>query len=104
MAKHKRPQKTKSRRSLEPAWNDLEQAFFASAPPDEPEPAAEPEQFDDLIPLIPPAPSRRRWTELGHHVVAALSEPRLDLRLVTIGIASIAFLIGLSAVVFASLR
>lgn len=31
-------------------WNDLEQAFFESAPPDEPEPPAEPARFDDLFP------------------------------------------------------
>ena len=35
-------------------WSDLEQAFFAAAPPDEPEPAAELECFDDLL-----APERR---------------------------------------------
>ena len=65
MAKHKRLRKMKtndraadrSRRSPEPAWTDLEQTFFESAPPDEPQPSAEPEQFDDLIPagaLSPP--------------------------------------------------
>jgi len=99
MAKHKRPQKTKSRRSLEPAWNDLEQTFFASAPSDEPQPAAEPESFDDLI---PPAPSRRRWPELRQRLIAALSAPRVNFRVVTIAIASVMLLIGLSAVVFAS--
>jgi hypothetical protein len=29
-------------------WSDLEQAFFDAAPPDEPEPVAELERFDDL--------------------------------------------------------
>jgi hypothetical protein len=29
-------------------WSDLEQAFFASAPPDNPEPPPAPESFDDL--------------------------------------------------------
>ena len=88
-----------ARRSPEPAWTELEQTFFASAPPDEPEPASEPEQFDDLI---PPAPSRRQWTELAQRLVAALSAPRLDFRVVTIAIASVMLLIGLSAAVFAS--
>jgi hypothetical protein len=31
------------------AWSDLEQAFFDAAPPDEPEPAAELERFEDLV-------------------------------------------------------
>ena len=31
-----------------PVWTDLEEAFFAAAPPDVPEPAAEAERFDDL--------------------------------------------------------
>ena len=61
MAKHKRLRKMKtndraadrSRRSPESAWTDLEQTFFESAPPDEPQPSAEPEQFDDLIPAAP---------------------------------------------------
>jgi len=64
MAKHKRPRKMKtnhraadgSRRSPESAWTDLEQTFFESAPPDEPQPSAEPEQFDDLIPAAPSRP------------------------------------------------
>jgi hypothetical protein len=30
-------------------WSDLEQAFFAAAPPDEPEPPAELDCFDDLL-------------------------------------------------------
>jgi len=34
-------------------WTDLEQAFFASAPPEEPGSAAEPECFDDLLALSP---------------------------------------------------
>jgi hypothetical protein len=32
-----------------PEWSDLEQAFFDAAPPDEPEPVAELERFDDLV-------------------------------------------------------
>jgi hypothetical protein len=36
-------------------WSDLEQAFFAAAPPDAPGPAVELECFDDLL-----APERRQ--------------------------------------------
>jgi hypothetical protein len=43
--------------ALGPAWSELEQAFFAAAPPEEPQSAAEPERFDDLLEL---APSRRQ--------------------------------------------
>jgi hypothetical protein len=35
------------------AFDDLEQAFFAAAPPDEAAPAAAPERFDDLVALGP---------------------------------------------------
>jgi hypothetical protein len=37
------------------AFDDLEQAFFAAAPPDEAAPAAAPECFDDLV-AAGPAP------------------------------------------------
>jgi hypothetical protein len=43
--------------ALGPEWSELEQAFFAAAPPEEPQSAAEPELFDDLLEL---APSRRQ--------------------------------------------
>ena len=115
MARHKHPTKTTtktktkrkikhrvadgSRRPPEPVWTDLEQGFFASAPPDEPQPSAEPERFDDLVAT---APTGRRFTEVLARLIAALSAPRIDLRVVTIGIASVMLLIGLSAVVFAS--
>jgi hypothetical protein len=102
MAKHKRSKKTPAKTKLEPAWNQLEQTFFASAPSDEPEAPAEPERFDDLEDLVLPAPSDRRWTERVHRLIAALFTPRVDLRVVTIAIASVMLLVGLSAVVFAS--
>jgi hypothetical protein len=35
------------------AWNELEQAFFDAAPPDEVETGAEPERFDDLDAAAP---------------------------------------------------
>jgi hypothetical protein len=102
MAKRKHWQKTKGdvadRKSGSPApWTDLEQTFFASAPPDDPEAPAEPESFDDLMPA---AVATRR--DLSSRVIAALSAPRLDRRLITIAIATVMLLIGLSAVVFAS--
>jgi hypothetical protein len=40
-------------RSDDAAWGDVEQAFFASAPPDVPDPPAEPARFDDLDPAVP---------------------------------------------------
>jgi hypothetical protein len=53
-------------------WDDLEQGFFASAPPDVPEPPPEPMRFDDLDPVPAARPERRidawraaanaRWT------------------------------------------
>jgi len=52
-------------------WSDLEQAFFASAPPDEPETAAAPERFDDLLAPLPCEDSRERFGALGQAVVAA---------------------------------
>lgn len=41
-------------RATAATWSDLEQAFFDAAPPDHPEPAAEPACFDDLgAPTVP---------------------------------------------------
>ena len=68
------------------AWSDLEQAFFASAPPDEAETPAEPSFFDDLLEV--PATRRR-------------PAPR---RTIAIVVGAIALLIGLgrSAAVLAA--
>ena len=68
------------------AWSDLEQAFFASAPPDEAEPPAGPSSFDDLLEV--PGTHRR-------------PAPR---RAIAIVVGAIALLIGLglSAVVLAA--
>ena len=101
MAKHKRSRRQKAHASSSNAsagtpWSDLEQNFFASAPPDEPQAPAEPERFDDLDSALP---AQRPWPE---RVFAAIMDPRLDYRIITIAIASVMFLIGLSAVVFAS--
>jgi hypothetical protein len=48
-------------------WSDLEQAFFAAAPPDEAGPAAELECFDDLL----PPPGQARVGAFGQAVAAA---------------------------------
>ncbi|HET6284431.1 MAG TPA: hypothetical protein VFH73_25970 [Polyangia bacterium] len=69
----RRSQRSKRNRPGAPArpsgagWSDLELAFFAAAPPDEPEPAAKPECFDDLELLAPGPP---RWERLGALVPA----------------------------------
>ena len=101
MAKHKRSRRHKadansSNGSARTPWSELEQIFFASAPPDEPQAPAEPERFDDLVPAMP---AQRPWPE---RLLAALTAPRLDRRIITIAIASFMLLLGLSAVVFAS--
>jgi hypothetical protein len=107
MAKHKRSRRHKagatpsSNGPARTPFSDLEQTFFASAPPDDAEAPAEPERFDDLDDPITALAPRRAWTE---RVLAAIAAPRLDLRVITIAIASVMLLIGLSAVVFASRR
>jgi hypothetical protein len=74
-------------------WTDLEQAFFASAPPEEPERPTEPSFFDDLRET--PAPGRR----LG--AGPAKRGPR---RIIAVVFAAIVSLIGvgLSAAVLAA--
>jgi hypothetical protein len=42
-------------RGPDPAFDDLEQAFFAAAPPDEAAPEATPDCFDDLVGTEPEA-------------------------------------------------
>ena len=83
MAKKKRSRK-RSRGNkpvaAKSAWGELDQAFFASAPPDDPEPPPEPPSFDDLLPAAPAGGVSRR---------------------VAIALASVAGLFGLSAVVVA---
>lgn len=91
------------------AWSDLEQAFFAAAPPDVPEPAGEAMRFDDLDVGMAPrreAPVALRRTTAAVRaaiiqVIDALSALSFNRRNITIAIASVMLLIGLSAVVFA---
>ena len=86
------------------AWSDLEQEFFASAPPDEAEPPAEAPSFDDLAADEPrraemPVALRRTLDEVSR-AVAAIST-RVDRRIITIALATMMLLVGLSAAVFA---
>ena len=81
-----------------PVWSDLEEAFFAAAPPDEPPQAAEPVRFDEDESL-PPAPRRRHTPETPRR---ALVEARLDWRMVVVRLAAAGLLIGLGAAVFTS--
>lgn len=104
----KRNATSSPRRPDEGAWGDLELAFFASAPPEVPGPAVEPESFDDLFAPTtssPPMPAgMRRFLDAVTRLGVVLSAPRLSLRNVTIAVASLILLVGLSAVVFASHR
>ena len=114
MSKKKRSRSGKRNAASSPrgpdegAWGDLEQTFFASAPPEVPGPAVEPESFDDLL---APTASRsqlpaglRQLLDAVTRLGTVLSAPRMNLRNVTIAVASLILLIGLSAAVFASHR
>lgn len=104
MAKRKRSRKATAGaeaqrcQSDNAAWDEIEQAFFASAPPDDAV-AAPGESFDDLG----PATTAQRDV-IGHlrRFIAALPRPELDRRFITIAVATFMLLIGLSAAVFAS--
>jgi hypothetical protein len=102
MSKKKRNKTTKGRSKggvadwcMERTWSDVDEAFFASAPPDQPEPPAAPESFDDLLPIPSPRAA-------GRGIPAARETSiRLSRGVVTIALATVLMLI--SAVVFASL-
>jgi hypothetical protein len=58
-SKRKRSRKNKRSSSVPvrgPDFSELEQSFFAAAPPDDPGPTVEPERFDDLVALASPRP------------------------------------------------
>jgi len=78
-------------------WSDLEETFFAAAPPDDPAPPAEASRFDDLM----GPPSRR--SPLPPWLGRALAEARrlldTDLRLWVV-LATLLVLVGVSAAVF----
>jgi hypothetical protein len=96
--------------SVAAAWDDLEQSFFASAPPDTAAPPAQPERFDDLDEgWAVPIRRRRSRAELRDALGtirrladALVTAPWLNRRNITIALASFMLLVGLSAVVFAS--
>jgi hypothetical protein len=102
MSKKKRAQKAKP--SHTSAWSDLEQAFFAAAPPDEPQPPDEALRFDDLGPVAAAGAEMPPWLRRALDEVSRLGtaiSTRVDRRLITIAIATVMLLIGLSAAVFA---
>ena len=115
MAKRNRSRRAKAsaadqrRRPTETPWSDVEEAFFASAPPETPTAPAEPERFDDLE-AVSAVPARHRpraelhdaFPRLRQLVDTLLTAPWLNRRNITIAIASFMLLVGLSAVVFAS--
>lgn len=102
MSKKKRAKRLKQ--SNVQTWSDLEQAFFASAPPDEPQPADEVPRFDDLDLVEPrraemPAALRRAVDDISRLITAISTS--VDRRVITIAVATVMLLIGLSAAVFA---
>jgi hypothetical protein len=76
-------------------WNDLEQAFFAAAPPDDPGPPPEAPRFDDLLPTAEPERARSRATRL----MAAISSAAWTRRRVAVALASVCVLICLFTVI-----
>ena len=120
MSKKKRNKTTKGRfkgsvadTGRERAWSDVEEAFFATAPPDQAEPPAAPESFDDLLP-IPSSPAAvSSWAPFGAFLpIPSPREaarwdrglgPRVRPGVAAIALASVLMLLALTAVVFASL-
>ena len=104
MSKKKRAHQRVKQQSNAAAWNDLERAFFESAPPDEPQPPPEAASFQDLdgdAPRRTDMPvSMRRVLDTVSRLVTAISS-RLDRRTITIAVATFMLLVGLSAAVFA---
>jgi hypothetical protein len=76
-------------------WSDLEQAFFAAAPPDEPVPPAEAPRFDDLSPQADHERVSSRLRRFMAVLLSARSSRRR--RGVAIALASVCLLICLSA-------
>jgi len=91
-------------RTDDTAWNELEQAFFAAAPPDDPEPAAEAMRFDDDT---TPTPARvRDWTRYlqtlsvvrsaAARFFVALAGRRLDTKVMAAALAATVLVTALS--------
>ena len=76
-------------------WSDLDQAFFAAAPPDDPGPPPEAPRFDDLLPTASPERIRSRPARL----MAAISAAGWSRRRVAVALASVCALICLFAAV-----
>jgi len=68
-------------------WDDLEQGFFASAPPDVPEPPPEPARFDDLFPPEPPRPDR--LAAVRRTVATAAATTRVSTRRAVVAAANV---------------
>jgi hypothetical protein len=53
------------------SWTELERSFFASGPPEDPQPLGEAPRLDDLFPTLPPQPpARERFAWLRSSVAA----------------------------------
>jgi len=76
-------------------WSDLEQGFFAAAPPDDPEPPAEAPRFDHLSPAAPP--ERATWR--AARSLGAISAAGWSRRRVAVALTSLCLLICVFAVV-----
>jgi hypothetical protein len=87
-------------------WSDLEEAFFAAAPPDDPVPALAPLQFDDLdAPASRPHPRLDRLRQALREAWRVFDEAvgqSSDGRTFWVVLATVMIVIGLSAAVFAS--
>jgi hypothetical protein len=59
-----------SERTDDSPWDELEQGFFAAAPPDVPGPPAEPMRFDDLDPVAPDVSRHRRTAAVERRLAA----------------------------------
>jgi hypothetical protein len=87
-------------RSDEAAWTELEEAFFASAPPDAADPLLELSALDELLPAAPPPGQRRRqMLATGKSVLAAIPPVW---RRTAVALSSLVLILALSAGVVAS--
>jgi hypothetical protein len=92
-------------RTDDTAWSELEQAFFAAAPPDDPEPAAEPMRFDDDTTAVAAARGRA-WTgylqtlsvvrSATARLFAAIDVRRLDTKVMAAALAATVLVTALS--------
>jgi hypothetical protein len=84
--------------TVAPNWSDLEEAFFAAAPPDGPEPAPEDLRFDDLSGDPPAGQAIPRWFQRAMAEAGRVFDPaRWPVWVV---LATLLVLVGVSAAVF----